>query len=134
MSAVKTTQEKTTSKKVITAKIAVVNMLAREVEVLRDRQLELAERTPEGTDPLDTQTTFSRLADWRYRERKVTFQHGTMAQPLTRVRVPRTHLTAQVEQSRRHPAPVLKSDLGVKAAREDNNVLNVPTASTRSPV
>ena len=78
--------------------------------------------------------TTSRLADWRYRERKVTFQNGTIVQPLTRVRVPRAHLTAQLEQSRRHPTPVLKSDPGVKAARGDNRVLSVPTVSTRSPV
>ena len=134
MSAVKTTQEKPSSKKVTTAKIAVVNMLAKEAEILRDGQLELAERSPEGTNPLDTQMTTSHLADWRYRELKVSFQSGTIVQPLTRVRVPRAHLTAQVDESRRHPAPVLKSDPDMKAARGDSKMLNEPTVSTRSPV
>ena len=109
-------------------------ILAEEAGVLGDRQLELAERSPEGTDPLDTQMTSSRLADWRYRERKGTSQTGIIAQPLIRVRVPRTHLAAQVEQSRSHPAPVLKSDPGVKAARGDPKLLKVPSVSTRSPV
>ena len=78
--------------------------------------------------------TVSRPADGRYRERKVTFQNGTILQPLTRVRVPRAHLTAQVEESRRHPAPILKSGPGVKAVRGDSNVPNVPTVSIRSPM
>ena len=134
MLAVKTTQEKTISTKVITAKIAVVNMLVKEAAVPTDRQLELAQRSPEGTDSLDIQMTTSRLADWRYRERKVKFQNATTSQPLTRVRVPRANLAAQVEESRRDPARVLKLDPGVKAARGDIKVLNVPTVSTRSPV
>ena len=134
MLAVETTRGKTVSKKVVVARVAVVIVLAEEAVVLGDRQLELAERRPKGTDPLDTQMTASRLANWRYRERKVTFQNGTIVQPLTRVRVPRARLTAQVEESRRHPAPILKSGPGVKAARGDSNVLNVPTVSIRSPV
>ena len=99
---------------------------------LGDHQLELAERSPEGTDLLDTQMTSSRLADWRYREGTIKFQNATAFQHLKRVRVPRANLTAQVEQSRHNPTPVLKSDPDVKAARGDSKLLNVPT--TRSPV